>query len=151
MSFYIKPKFKIGQKIFSIKADNIISITVESIAISTCGKVSYLSNNQMFLENQSFSSKEEALEFISSAYRIPFRTNEFAWIGNLAGVVRTQAKDGMFWFKEDKATPYNSQIHAENCLNDTSCFETQLQATEFSLRQLKQFNERTKPTSTNQS
>ena len=143
MSYYIKTKFQIGQHIYSIEKDEIKKITVESIRISTDKTISYLSKNNLFCESQSFASKEEAEDFMSKSYRVPFLTGDFAWEGNLHGVKRVEVrKFGCFWFNEDLKKPYNRQISTLDgnvgCLNRTTTYETRLEAVEELLKMLKQ-------------
>jgi hypothetical protein len=142
MSYYIKTKFQIGQDIYSIKDDKIRRVKVESIQITTDKKVAYLANNELFYESQSFSCEEEAKDFMSKAYRVPFLTGNFAWEGNLQGVKRVSIREfGTFWFKEDLKEPFNRQISTHDgnvgCLNSTTTCETQLEATEKSLEMIK--------------
>jgi hypothetical protein len=139
MSYYIKTKFQIGQDIYAIKKDEIKKITVESINISTDKKILYLSENNLFCESQSFASKEEAEDFISKSYRVPFLTGDFAWEGNLQGVKRVEVRNfSCFWFNEDLKKPYNRQIHTDACLNSTTTCETRLEAVEQLLKMLKE-------------
>jgi hypothetical protein len=142
MSYYIKTKFQIGQDIYAIKKDEIKKITVESINISTDKKILYLSENNLFCESQSFASKEEAEDFISKSYRVPFLSGDFAWEGNLQGVKRVEVRKGSFWFNEDLKKPYNRQISTHDgnvgCLNSTTTCETKLEAVEQLLKMLKE-------------
>jgi len=140
MSFYIKPKFKIGQIIFSIKEDKIIENVIESFVVSD-NSIAYLSQNKLFCESQSFSSEEEAKDFLKNSIRIPFTKNSWCWSGDLTGVSRLWAKATTFFYKEDFKNPYNSSTHAGNIINHTSCFETQVKATQESLKQVKQYYE----------
>lgn len=149
LSFYIKTKFLVGQQIYSIKEDKIVLVIIESISISTDGDVCYLAKNKLYSEKQSFLTKEEAEEFINSSYRIPFVTGDRAWIGNSEGVRPTMVNGGKFYFNEDKNKPYNRQIHADNILNITSCYEKQLEATEIALDTLKLINEFNNKTNNN--
>jgi len=138
MSFYIKPKFKIGQIIFSIKEDKIIENVIESFVVSD-NSIAYLSGNELFCESQSFSSEEEAKDFLENSIRIPFTKNSWCWSGDLTGVSKLWAKATTFFYKEDLKHPYNSSTHAGNIINHTSCFETQIKATQESLKQVKQY------------
>ena len=138
MSFYIKPKFKVGQKIFSIKKDEIVQVEIESI-VANGNSISYLSKNNLFLENQSFSSLEEANDFLENAIRLPFVKGDFCWQGNLSGVKSYKVNEVTCFFNNNLKKPYNLTTHAENILNSTSCFENQVEATEESLKQVKQY------------
>ena len=142
MSYYIKTKFQIGEDIYSIEKDEIKKITVELIKITTDKKIIYVSQNNFFCESQSFANKEEAEDFISKSYRVPFLTGDFAWEGNLQGVKRVEVrKFSCFWFKEDLKKPFNRQISTHDgnvgCLNSTTTCETRLEATEQLLKMLK--------------
>ena len=143
MSHYIKTKFQIGQDIYSIVKDEIKKMTVESIGISTDKRILYLSKNNVFCESQSFANKEEAEDFMSKSYRVPFLTDDFAWEGNSQGVKRVEVrKYSCFWFNEDLKKPYNRQISTHDgnvgCLNSTTTCETRLEAVEQLLKMLKQ-------------
>jgi hypothetical protein len=139
MSHYIKTKFQIGQDIYSIEKDEIKKITVESISISTDKRIFYLSKNNTFCESQSFANKEEAEDFMSKSYRVPFLTGDFAWEGNLQGVKRVEVRNfSCFWFNEDLKKPYNRKIHTDACLNSATTCETRLEAVEQLLKMLKQ-------------
>jgi len=144
MSYYIKTKFQIGQDIYSIKNDEVRKVKVESVQITTDKKVAYLANNELFYESQSFSCEEEAKDFMSKAYRVPFLTGNSAWEGNLQGVKRVSIRFGNFWFKEDLKKPYNLQMSTHDgnngCLNSTTTCETQLEATEKSLEMIKNYD-----------
>ena len=148
MSFYIKPKFKVGQTIFSIKKDEIVKIEIESIAIHGTG-ISYLSRNSLFLENQSFGSKEEAEDFLLNSIRLPFINGDFCWMGNLSGVSMHKVKSVTCFFKDDLKKPYNITVETDTILNATDCFETQIEATEESLKQAKQFYNKKELSTTN--
>ena len=142
MSYYIKTKFQIGQDIYSIQRDKIKEIKIESIQITTDKKIIYVSQNNFFCESQSFANKEEAEDFMSKSYRVPFLTGDFVWEGNLQGVKRVEVrKFSCFWFKEDLKKPFNRQISTHDgnvgCLNSTSTYETRLEATEQLLEMLK--------------
>lgn len=138
MSYYVKPKFVIGQTIFSIKDDKIEQVEVESIQGSSEG-IAYLSKNRVFLESQSFSTLEEAKDFFDKAVRIPFVNGNVAWEGDLTGVKRVKVVSTSCFFKDDLKKPYNITTRTDSCVDSTSIFETQIEATESALQQLKQF------------
>ena len=128
MRHYIKPKFKIGQRLYSVGDDKIHSIIVESILITTCKEISYLSENRTYLESQSFLSEAEAIEFLSEAFVMPFVTGNKAWEADRRGVSSVNVRGGNLWFNEKKKTPYNSQITTDSVLNSTSVYGTRLEA-----------------------
>lgn len=138
MSFYIKPKFKIGQIIFSIKKDQILQIQIESIVVHD-NSISYLSGNNSFLESQSFSSSAEIEDFLQNSIRLPFVKNDTCWRGDLTGVHSHKVNGVTCFFQKDLKKPYNMTTHADNIINSSSCFENQIEATKESLRQVEQY------------
>jgi len=138
MSFYIRPKFKVGQKIFSIKEDKIVEIEIESI-VANGNSICYLSKNNMFSENQSFFSSEEAKDFLENSIRLPFVKGDVCWVGNLTGVYSEKVKEVFCFFSNDLKKPYNVTTNTGDVVNNTNCFENQIEATEESLKQIKQY------------
>lgn len=138
MSFYIRPKFKIGQNIFSIKNDNIEEIVIESIQ-TVSKEIYYLSKNKSYCESQSFYCIEEARDFLENALRIPFLEKERGWEGGLNGVRSVDIKEATCFFNSDLKTPYNIIVHTNYCFNSTCVFETQAKATQYSLEQVIKF------------
>ena len=138
-SFYIKPKFKIGQKISAIKQDKIHEIQIEKIVYDLTYGIKYFAKNRLYDDSQCFATETEAKDFMDSAYRIPFGKGDLVWEGSLIGVRETRVQDGDFWFESNMRKHDNSRLHTDGSINSTSCFENQIEATEKSLSFIKFF------------
>lgn len=112
---YIRPKFKISQKIWVIIKDTIIEIEVQSIC-SYGKEISYLSDNKLYKENICFSSKEEAEDFMENSIRIPDE-NELLWIVEHHGINAICIEKATCFFKDNLKKPYNATYKTKNCLN----------------------------------
>jgi hypothetical protein len=138
MSFYVLPKFKVNQTIFTIDGDKLKPITVEAIH-ATSADIGYLSENRVFSEKQSFATEEDAKTFLEQAVRLPFIKGDKAWEGNLTGVRSVEVKEVYCFFKDDFKKPYCATTHTDTCLNATGVFASQIEATEESLRAVKEY------------
>lgn len=135
MSYYIKPKFKIGQTIFSIYKDEIKQIEIQSIKIDTDLRIGYLSQNNIYADDQSFATREEAEQFLKEALRMPFSKKDWVWEGNSNGIRRIFVESGDFFFEKDGKL-YNYTINDGNCINNSCAHETWEQAAEAFKKQM---------------
>ena len=102
---YIRPKFKVSQKVWTITQDSIKEIEIEFI--HTYGEaIGYGSKNQSFAERFCFSSRKEAEDFLENAVRIPTE-GQYLWYADLWGVKYVKINKPTCFFRDDLKKPYN--------------------------------------------
>lgn len=143
MSYYIKPKFKVGEEVFSIVGDDIICRKVRTIQIDNINHISYIDeSNKHFNEELSFFSRKEAENFKEESCRIPNLKGDVVWVSNNLGVrMDTLKDDGVYYFQDDLHKPFNKRAHVGDCFNESNFFESQEDATLASLKALGLYNQ----------